>query len=105
MWEHSRVIGPLLSEDYAPAIRDGVPDSKRESVSTAADLAEMDALCDYLTVVRGPAPGAVPGPVPLQKQDPDTRARAAERLDAAGALDPDQQLLRTLLDNDQDAFE
>jgi hypothetical protein len=103
VWERSRVIGPLLREDYAPAIRDGVPYSKRESVSTAADLAEMDALCDYLTI--GPVPGAVPGPVPLQKPDPGTRACAAERLDAAGALDPDQQLLRTLLDDDQEVFE
>ncbi|WP_331724203.1 immunity 49 family protein (plasmid) [Streptomyces longwoodensis] len=105
VWERSRVIGPLLREDYAPAIRDGVPYSKRESVSTAADLAEMDALCGYPTVVRGPVPGAVPGPVPLHKPDPDTRARAAERLDATGALDPDQQLLRTLLDDDEGAFE
>jgi hypothetical protein len=50
-------------------------------------------------------PGAVPGPVPLHKPDPDTRIRAAERLDAAPGLDPDQQLLRTLLDDDQEVFE
>ncbi|MFJ4980353.1 hypothetical protein ACIP6X_34405 [Streptomyces coeruleorubidus] len=37
MWQRSRVIGPLLQEDYAPAIRGGVPYSKRESVSSPAD--------------------------------------------------------------------
>ncbi|WP_240497270.1 Imm49 family immunity protein [Streptomyces hirsutus] len=105
VWERSRVIGPLLHEDYAPAIRDGVPYSKRESVSTPADLAEMDALCNYLTIVHGRCPGALPGPVPLDKPDAEVRARAAERLDAAGALDPDQELLRVLLDDDQPAFE
>ncbi|MEU6184016.1 immunity 49 family protein [Streptomyces coeruleorubidus] len=105
MWQRSRVIGPLLHEDYAPAIRDQVPYSKRESVSTAADLAEMDALCGYLTVVHGPVPGAVPGPIPLEKPGPETRARAAGRLDAAGTLSPDQRLLRVLLDDDRPAFE
>ncbi|MFF8387853.1 Imm49 family immunity protein [Streptomyces kanasensis] len=105
VWERSRVIGPLLREDYAPAIRDGVPYSKRESVSTPADLAEMDALCEYLTIVQGRYPGALPGPVPLAKPDIEARARAAERLDAAGALDEDQRLLRVLLDDDQPAFE
>lgn len=58
----NRVIGPLLREDYAPAIRDGVPYSKRESVSDPADLAAMNALCGYLTVVQGRHPGALPGP-------------------------------------------
>ncbi|MFD6555113.1 hypothetical protein [Streptomyces sp. NPDC058398] len=41
IWDRDRVVGPLLREDYAPAIRDGVPHSKRESVSDPADLAEM----------------------------------------------------------------
>ncbi|MGW0208359.1 Imm49 family immunity protein [Streptomyces sp. NPDC003233] len=105
VWERDQVIGPLLHKNYAPAIRDGVPYSKRESVSTRADLAEMDALCDYLTIVQGRYPGALPGPVPLDKPDADARARAAERLDAAGTLDPDQRLLRVLLDDDQSIFE
>ncbi|WP_432138641.1 immunity 49 family protein [Streptomyces sp. bgisy154] len=105
IWERARVIGPLLHEDYAPAIRDGVPYSKRESVSAPADLAEMDALCAYLTVVHGPRPGALPGPVPLAKPDAEALARAAGQLDAAGTLTPDQQLLRVLLDDDQAAFE
>ncbi|MDG5807933.1 immunity 49 family protein [Streptomyces ossamyceticus] len=105
IWERSRVIGPLLREDYAPAIRDGVPYSKRESVSEPADLAEMDALCGYLSVVQGRYPGAVPGPVPLSKPEVAERARAAARLDEAGTLSPDQRLLRVLLDDDQDAFE
>ncbi|WP_234344433.1 immunity 49 family protein [Streptomyces sp. WM6372] len=105
IWERKLVIGPLLREDYAPAIRDGVPYSERESVSDPADLAEMDALCGYLTVVQGPYPGALPGPVPLGKPDTAERARTAEQLDTAGTLTPDQRLLRVLLDDDQAAFE
>ncbi|WP_234325448.1 immunity 49 family protein [Streptomyces sp. NRRL S-146] len=105
IWERNRVIGPLLREDYAPAIRAGVPYSKRESVSDPADLAEMDALCGYLTVVQGPYPGALPGPVPLAKPDAVERARTAEQIDTAGMLTPDQRLLRVLLDDDQSAFE
>ncbi|MFE9776420.1 immunity 49 family protein [Streptomyces sp. NPDC005931] len=105
IWQRDRVIGPLLREDYAPAIRDGVPYSKRESVSTAADLAEMDALCGYLTVAQGRYPGASSGPVPLGRPDAAERARAAQQLDAAGTLAPDQRLLRVLLDDDQPAFE
>ncbi|MFD3660522.1 immunity 49 family protein [Streptomyces sp. NPDC058659] len=105
IWERNRVIGPLLREDYAPAIRAGVPYSKRESVSDPADLAEMDALCGYLTVVQGRYPGALPGPVPLAKPDAAERARTAEQLDTAGMLTPDQRLLRVLLDDDQSAFE
>ncbi|WP_371572337.1 immunity 49 family protein [Streptomyces sp. NBC_01314] len=103
--ERDRVIGAVLRKDCAPAIRDGVPYSTRESVSTPADLAEMDALCGYLTVVHGPRPGALPGPAPLGKPDAAARARTAGRLDAAGALTPDQQLLRVLLDDDQGTFE
>jgi hypothetical protein len=105
IWERDRVIGPLLCDDYAPDIRDGVPYSKRESVSDPADLAEMDALCGYLNVVQGRYPGALPGLVPLGKPDHAERARAAEQLDAAGTLTGDQQLLRVLLDDDQAAFE
>ncbi|MGW7824892.1 hypothetical protein ACWGLF_44295 [Streptomyces puniciscabiei] len=85
--ERSRVIGPL-QEDYAPAIRDAVPYSKRESVSAPADLAEMDALCNYLTLVHRRCPGALLGPVPLHRAGTEARARASTRLDAAGALDP-----------------
>ncbi|MET9901694.1 Imm49 family immunity protein [Streptomyces sp. NPDC006446] len=105
IWDRDRVIGPLLREDYAPAIRDGVPYSKRESVSDPADLAEMDALCGYLNVVQGRYPGALPGPVPLGKPDAAERARATEQLDTAGTLTADQRLLRVLLDDDQAAFE
>ncbi|MFI6039219.1 immunity 49 family protein [Streptomyces sp. NPDC051315] len=105
IWQRDRVIGPMLREDYAPAIRDGVPYSKRESVSDPADLAEMDALCAYLTVVQGRYPGALPGPVPLATPDAEARARAAGQLDAVGTLTPDQRLLRVLLDDDQPAFE
>ncbi|MFD9339843.1 immunity 49 family protein [Streptomyces sp. NPDC060028] len=105
IWERNRVLGPLLREDYAPAIRDGVPYSERESVSDPADLAEMDALCGYLTVEQGRYPGARPGRVPLGKPDTAERARTAGQLDKAGPLAPDQRLLRVLLDDDQAAFE
>ncbi|MER5961712.1 immunity 49 family protein [Streptomyces sp. NPDC002057] len=104
-WERRRVIGPLLREDYAPAIREGVPYSRFDSVSEPADLAEMDALCAYLTVRSGPYPGAVSGPVPVGLPGAEERAAAARALDAAGALGPDQRLLRVLLDDDREAFE
>ncbi|MEV7564376.1 immunity 49 family protein [Streptomyces tanashiensis] len=105
MWERRRVIGPLLREDYAPAIRSGVPYSRFDSVSEPADLAEMDALCAYLTVVSGRYPGSVPGPVPVARPGEEERASAARALDGAGALGPDQRLLRVLLDDDREAFE
>ncbi|ROQ68508.1 immunity protein 49 of polymorphic toxin system [Streptomyces sp. 840.1] len=105
IWDRNRVIGPLLREDYAPAIGDGVPYSKRRSVSDPADIAEMDALCGYLTVVQGHYPGVLAGPVPLGKPDTAERARTAEQFDTAGTLTPDQRLLRVLLDDDQAAFE
>ncbi|MEX0174245.1 immunity 49 family protein [Streptomyces sp. LMG1-1-1.1] len=104
-WERRRVIGPLLHEDYAPAIRSGVPYSRFDSVSEPADLAEMDALCAYLTVEHGPIPGAVPGEVPVRRPGAEELAAAAARLDAAGALSPDQRLLRVLLDDDREAFD
>ncbi|WP_406004894.1 immunity 49 family protein [Streptomyces sp. NBC_00637] len=96
-----RFIGPTLLRDYAPAIRDGVPYSERESVSEPADLAEMDALCGYLDVLED----AYPYPAPLAKPDAAHRTRTAQQLDAAGTLTPDQRLLRVLLDDDQTAFE
>ncbi|THA47848.1 Imm49 family immunity protein [Streptomyces sp. A1136] len=99
------MIGPLLREDYAAAIRDGVPYSKRESVSDPADVVEMDALCGYLTVVQGPYQGVLPGPVPLAKRDAAERARTAEQLDVAGTRTSDQRLLCVLPDDDQDECE
>ncbi|WP_328419609.1 Imm49 family immunity protein [Streptomyces sp. NBC_00443] len=74
-------------------------------MSEPGDLAEMDALCTYLTVVQGPVPGARPGRVPLDKPDAEARARAAGQLDASGTLTPDQRLLRVLLDDDQATLE
>jgi hypothetical protein len=50
VWEKDLVIGGLLREDYAPDLRDGVPHSKLESKSDPGELAEMDALCGYLTL-------------------------------------------------------
>ncbi|MFF1909945.1 immunity 49 family protein [Kitasatospora sp. NPDC058218] len=103
--EPARVVGPLLKDDYAPAIRDGVPYSRLESVSDPADLAEMDALCGYLADMVGTWPAMRLAPDPVAKPDAPTRAEAARRLDAAGALTPDQRLLRVLLDDDRPAFE
>ncbi|MFE5487149.1 immunity 49 family protein [Streptomyces sp. NPDC056527] len=102
--ERDRVIGLLLREDYAPAIRDGVPYSRLESRSEPADLAEMDALCGYLTPSRGHLPRDWPS-VTLCMPEAEERAEAARRLDAVGALSPDQRLLRVLLEDDQPAFE
>ncbi|MEL3948431.1 immunity 49 family protein [Streptomyces sp. LNU-CPARS28] len=104
VWDWQRVIGLLLSSDYAPAIRDGVPYSTLPSRSDPADLAAMGALCGYLTRAQGHLPRDWPT-VPLCKPDADERADAARQLDGAGALAPDHRLLRVLLDDDQDAFE
>ncbi|MEV0298350.1 immunity 49 family protein [Nocardia sp. NPDC050710] len=104
LWERNRVIGLLLRQDFAPQIHDGVPYSPPESRSDQADLAEMDALCGYLTVSPGHLPSDWPAVV-LCKPDFEERAEAARRLDALGVLTPDQRLLRVLLDDDQPAFE
>lgn len=104
VWEWQRVIGGLLRNDYAPAIRDGAPYSAFESVSQPADRAQMDALAEYLTSTSGHLPSGWPT-VTLSKPGADERAEAARRLDAAGPLTPDQRLLRCLLDDDQPAFE
>jgi hypothetical protein len=113
VWDWQRAIGLLLRDDYAPAIRDGAQHSKltptsdpTDTADTAytADTATMDALCGYLTPAAGHLPRDWPT-VPLCKPDADERAEAARRLDAAGSLAPDQQLLRVLLDDDRTAFE
>ncbi|MEV7614972.1 immunity 49 family protein [Streptomyces sp. NPDC089799] len=104
VWEWMRVIGLLLREDYAPAVRDGVPYSRFDSVSDPADLAAMDALCGYLTPASGHLPGSWPT-VTLRKPDSGERAESARKLDAAGPLTPDHRLLRVLLDDDRAAFE
>nr|WP_202514078.1 MULTISPECIES: immunity 49 family protein [unclassified Streptomyces] len=105
VWDWRRVIGLLLRDDYAPAIRDGAPYNRYTSVSAPADLAAMDALCPYLTEAAGGLPRDWPT-VPLRKPDAGERAAAARRLDEAGdALSADQRLLRVLLDDDQQTFE
>ncbi|MDI3405079.1 immunity 49 family protein [Streptomyces cavernicola] len=98
-----RVIGPLL-DDFADEIRDGVPYSAMESRSEPAGLAEMDALRRYLAPTTGDGPAGWPRE-PLREPTADERRAAAGQLDAAGPLSPDRQLLRVLLDDDQDAFE
>ncbi|MFJ9443721.1 immunity 49 family protein [Kitasatospora sp. NPDC101235] len=106
-----RMLGPLLVEDYAPAVREGLPHSDLASVSEPADLAAVAALGSYLFVVETErSPWIAPGPVPLRKPDTDERAAAARGLDAAGGatpggLSPDQRLLRVLLEDDRAAFE
>ncbi|AWW36087.1 immunity 49 family protein [Streptomyces cadmiisoli] len=102
--EQQRVIGLLLRTDYAPAVRDGVPYSPLESRSSPAGLAEMDALCGYLTPARGHLPRDRPS-VTLCKPDADERGEGVRRLDAAGPLTPDQRLLRVLLKDDRTTFE
>lgn len=105
LWERNRVIGPLLV-DYASAVRDGAPYSRWASVSAPADLAELDALGDYLHIVKtSRSPWVAQGPVPVRRPDAERRERAAARLDAAGELSRDQRLLRVLLDDDQARFE
>ncbi|MEV0448169.1 Imm49 family immunity protein [Streptomyces sp. NPDC050600] len=100
LWTPRRVVGPLLHADYAPAIRSGVPYSRFDSVSRPAELAEMDALCAYLS-----ADQSWERPVPLRLPDAEERGALARALDEAGELDPDQRLLRVLLDADRDAFD
>ncbi|MFB7836031.1 immunity 49 family protein [Streptomyces sp. NPDC056056] len=104
VWEWKRVIGPLLREDYAPAIRSGVPYSPFTSVSQPADLAQMDALAGYLALSPGHRPSDWPT-VALCMPNADERAEAGRRLDAAGPLSADQSLLRCLLNDDQHEFE
>lgn len=104
VWDSQRVIGLLLRNDYAPAIRDGVPYSELNSTSEPADVAAMDALCVYLAESSGHLPRDWPT-VTLRKPDAEERAEAARQLDAVDALTPDQRLLRVLLDDDRHAFE
>ncbi|MFI1224252.1 MULTISPECIES: immunity 49 family protein [unclassified Streptomyces] len=102
--DRQRVIGLLLRNDYAPAIREGVPYSPLDSVSDPADLAAMDALCLYLAEADGPQPRHWPT-VPLRRPEAGERAVAAAKLDAIGTPAPDQRLLRVLLDAEQEPFE
>ncbi|MFF5517000.1 immunity 49 family protein [Streptomyces coeruleorubidus] len=101
--ERDRVIG-LLLRDHASAINDGVPYSKLESKSDPGELAEMDTLACYLTKARGHLPRDWPS-VTLRMPEVDERLDGALRLKALGALTPDQQLLRVLLEDDRSAFE
>ncbi|MFJ1617766.1 MULTISPECIES: hypothetical protein [unclassified Streptomyces] len=78
VWERDRAIGLLLRGDYAPAIRDGVPYSPLESRSDPAGLAEMDALCGYLTEAHGHLPRDWPS-VTLCKPAVEARVEAATR--------------------------
>ncbi|WP_268831152.1 immunity 49 family protein [Streptomyces platensis] len=104
IWERDLVIGLLLRGDIAPDIHNGVPHSKRESTSDPGELAEMDALCGYLSQAEGHLPRHWPS-VPLCKPTEGERADAKRQLDLLDALTPDQRLLRVLLEDDQLAFE
>lgn len=96
--EQDRVIG-LLLRDHAATIHDGVPYSKLTSVSDPAELAEMETLTCYLAKSGDRPPAALCMP------EVDERLDGALRLNALGALTPDQRLLRVLLEDDQPAFE
>ncbi|MER7413168.1 MULTISPECIES: immunity 49 family protein [Streptomyces] len=103
IWERERGIGPMLREDYAPDIRNGLPASHLEPQSDPGELAEMAAVCAYIA----PAPG-LPSEWPsaaLCIPTADERAEAVRQLDAIDVPTPDQRLLRVLLDDDQAAFE
>ncbi|MFJ9855135.1 immunity 49 family protein [Streptomyces sp. NPDC101150] len=104
VWERDLVIGLLLRSDYAPDIHNGLPHSKLESKSDPGELAEMDALCAYLTQAEGHLPRHWPS-VTLCKPTADERAEAARHLDVLDAPTPDQRLLRVLLEDDHSAFE
>ncbi|GGW35306.1 immunity 49 family protein [Streptomyces griseoloalbus] len=101
--ERDRVIG-LLLRDHASTIRDGVPYSKLTSISDPAELAEMDTLTCYLAKSGGHLPSQWPSTA-LCMPEVDERLDGALRLNGLGALTPDQQLLRVLLEDDQPAFE
>ncbi|WP_030894243.1 immunity 49 family protein [Streptomyces sp. NRRL F-5053] len=103
IWERERGIGPMLREDYAPDIRDGLPASHLEPQSDPGELAEMAAVCAYIA----PAPG-LPSDWPsavLCMPAADERAEAVRQLDAIDEPAPEQRLLRVLLEDDQVAFE
>lgn len=102
--EWKRAIGLMLRGDLAHEIRAGVPYSRLESRSEPADLAQMDALCSYLTEATGHLPRDWPTVV-LRKPSAEELAEAARGLDEHRMLSPDQRLLRILLDDDQPAFE
>ncbi|GHE83974.1 hypothetical protein GCM10018785_59830 [Streptomyces longispororuber] len=104
IWQWDKAIGLVLRADHAPEIRAGVPYARQESVSRGSDLAQMNALCGYLTPASGHLPRDWPT-VPLRKPGVDERLDAALELDAAGPLTADQRLLRVLLTDHQTAFE
>ncbi|MFD5122635.1 immunity 49 family protein [Streptomyces sp. NPDC058385] len=104
VWEQHLAIGLLLRGDYAPDIRNGVPHSKQESKSDPGELAEMDALCGYLTQAEGHLPRHWPS-VTLCKPNAGARTDAKRQLETLDALTPDQRLLHVLLEDDQLTFE
>ncbi|MCX4673584.1 immunity 49 family protein [Streptomyces sp. NBC_01381] len=104
IWERDLAIGLLLRGDIAPDIRIGVPHSKLESKSDPGELAEMDALCGYLTQAEGHLPRHWPS-VTLCRPTAGERADAQRQLNVLDTLTPDQQLLRVLVEDDQSAFE
>lgn len=94
----------MLRDEYARAIRNGVPYSPLECLSDQAELIEMEILCLYLAESTGHKPTDLPL-VPLRKPSPEERADAMRRLGILDALSPDQQLLRALLGDDRGLFD
>ncbi|MGW4242705.1 immunity 49 family protein [Nocardia sp. NPDC004722] len=104
IWEWERVLGLSLRDDYAPQLHAGLPYSRLQSQSDPADLAEMDALCLYLTEATGHLPSDWPEQV-VRKPTTEERLEALRRLDLHHPLTPDQHLLRALLEDNQSRFE
>jgi hypothetical protein len=104
VWDRDLGIGVHLREGLAPTLKAGAPDSPMTPQEDPAGWAQMDALCLYLTPAGGHRPRDWPS-VPLREPRAEERAEAVRRLDAAPGLTPDQRLLRTLLGDDQAAFE
>ncbi|MEU6002045.1 Imm49 family immunity protein [Streptomyces sp. NPDC047197] len=102
--ERDLAIGLLQRGDIAPDIRSGVPHSKLESKSDPGELAEMDALCGYLTQAEGHLPRRWSS-VTLCRPTAGERADTQRPLNALESLTPDQRLLCVLLEDDQSAFE
>ncbi|MFF7993975.1 Imm49 family immunity protein [Kitasatospora xanthocidica] len=102
--QRDRLFGPLLAEDYAPAVRDGLPHSDLTSVSDPAGLAEMAALTSYLFIVLTEWSRWIgPGPVPMRKPGPPS-ARPPRGPWTPPTGRPGEPL-RVLLEDHQAAFE
>ncbi len=97
--DRHRGLGSLLRSGYVSYVHD----EERYFRFDPASLAQMDALCTYLTEDASWPLG--PDEAALCKPGPEERAQAARKLDSVGELRPEQRLLRVLLEDDRSAFE